>query len=177
MSMAYFLPDHRNVLMKSSVMAERIVSKETNWNARNIYDIKTHAEMSGNEKVEGVFAQLLRLEPENSQATPHYRVCLQDNEIFDFLCRNTDIDMFSFITFIMTHELVHIQRFSTGKADFYQYQEDEEVYVDSLTRLFLAKNPVTGLNKVLTLLDKLEAAPLYNVKILVDHRRSLNAYL
>jgi len=175
--MAYFLPNHRNVLMKSSVLAEQIVSRETNWNACNIYDIKTHAEMSGHEKVEGVFAQLLRLEPEHSQLSHHYRVCLQDNEIFDFLCRNTDIDMFSFMTFIMTHELLHIQRFSTGKADFYRYDDDEEVYVDSLTRLFLAKNPVTGLKKVLTLLDKLEAAPLYNDKILVDHRRSINAYL
>jgi len=175
--MAYFLPNHRTVLMKGSIMAEQIVSKETKWNVRDLYDIKTHVEMSGPEKVEGVFAQLLRLEPEDSQATPHYRVCLQDNEIIDFLGRNKDIDMFSFITFIMTHELLHIERFSTGKADFYQYREDEEVYVDSLTRLFLAKNPVTGLNRVLRLLDKLEAAPLYSVKVLVDHRRSINAYL
>ncbi|HOO45404.1 MAG TPA: hypothetical protein PLM29_04180 [Deltaproteobacteria bacterium] len=175
--MACFLPDHRNVLVKSSLLAEQIVSKETNWNVRNLYDVKTHVEMTGPERAEGVFAQLLRLEPEHSGTTPLYRVCLQDNEIFDFLKRNGDIDMFSFITFIMTHELLHIQRFSTGKADFYRYEEDEEVYVDTLTRLFLAKNPVTGLNRILTLLDKVEAAPLYNVRILIDDRRNINAYL
>lgn len=175
--MAYFLPNHRNLLMKSSVIAEHIISKETQWCVRDLYDVKTHVEMDEPEKVDGVFAHLLMLESEDSRTRTHYRVCLQDNEIFDFLGRNREIDVLSFITFIMTHELLHIHRFSTGKADFYSFQEDEEVYVDSLTRLFLTKNPITGLKKILALLDKIEAAPLYNVKILVDNRRNINAYL
>jgi len=175
--MAYFLPNHRDLLMKSSVIAEHIITKETQWCVRELYDVKTHAEMDEPEKVAGVFAHLMRVESDDSRTRTHYRVCLQDNEIFDFLGRNREIDVLSFITFIMTHELLHIHRFSTGKADFYSCQEDEEVYVDTLTRLFLAKNPITGLNKVLALLDRLEAAPLYNVKILADNRRNINAYL
>jgi hypothetical protein len=78
----------------------------------------------------------------------------------------------------MTHELVHIHRFATGKASFFETErEEEEIYVDNLTRLFLAKNPLTGLKNVLTLLDKLEAAPLYSFTIFEDDRRSYNAYL
>jgi hypothetical protein len=175
--MAYFLPEHRGLLIRGSTLAELIISKETRWSVRDLYDIKTRAEMSENEKIDGVFAQLMRLEAENSGKIPRYSICLQDSEIFDFLDKNTAVDILSFITFIMTHELIHVHRFSTGQADFYCFQEDEEVYVDTLTRLFMAKNPVTGLNKVLALLDNLEAAPLYNVKVLVDHRRFINAHL
>lgn len=175
--MAYFVPGQRGLIIKSSALAEHIISKETKWSAGELYDLKTHIEMNETEKKDVVFAHLVRIEPEHGQWPHHYRICLQDKTIFDFLGRNSDVDILSFITFIITHELVHIHRFATGKADFYRHHDDEEVYVDSLTRLFMAKNPITGLNKVLVLLDKLEAAPLYNDKILVDHRRNINAYL
>jgi len=175
--MAYFVPGHRGLIIKSSMLAEHIISKEMKWSAGDLYDLKTHIEMEETEKKDGVFAHLVRVEPEHCCRPHHYRICLQDKAIFDFLGRNSDVDVLSFITFIMTHELVHIHRFSTGKADFFTYHDDEEVYVDSLTRLFMAKNPITGLKKVLVLLDKLEAAPLYNETILIDHRRNINAHL
>ncbi len=85
--------------------------------------------------------------------------------------------MLSFITFIMTHELLHIHRFATGKADFFGDPKDEELVVDTLTRLFFAKNPVTGLRKALDILDKVEAAPLYNEHIVNDQGRIVRAYL
>jgi DNA-binding LytR/AlgR family response regulator len=88
-----------------------------------------------------------------------------------------DLDLLSFITFIMTHELLHVHRFSTGLADFFGSPHDEEIVVDALTRVFLAKNPVIGLKKVLALLDKLEAAPLYNNHIMHDGGRCFYAYL
>lgn len=175
--MAYFLPNHKELLIRSSVIAEHIVSKETKWSVKDLYDIRTRAQMNEQEKIDGVFAQLVRFESGDARARSHYRVCLQDDEIFDFISRNPDVDILSFITFIMTHELIHVHRFSTGMADFNCFQEDEELYVDTLTRLFLAKNPVTGLKKILALLDKIEAAPLYNDRILVDNRRNIHAYL
>lgn len=176
--MAYFQPGHRSLLMKSSMLAEGIVSKETKWSNADVYDVKTLAESSSEEVQEGVFAHLLLFEPDNVRKGPLYRICLQDNEIFDFVQRNRDVDLTSLFIFIMTHELLHIHRFATGKADFYeQDRDDEEAYVDTLTRLFLAKNPVTGLKNILTLLDKLEAAPLYNFTKFVDQWRRVNAYL
>ena len=175
--MAYFLREHKGLLLKSSLLAEYIISKETKWSVSDLYDIKTHAEMDETEKQDGVFAKLMMFEPEHKNKWPYYSICLQDKEIINFLDRNRDIDILSFITFIMTHELLHIHRFTTGIADYFGTQDDEEVYVDSLTRLFMTKNPVTGLKKIIALLDKLEAAPLYNVNVLVDHRRNINAYL
>lgn len=175
--MAYFRPEHRSLLVKSSVLAEGIVSKETRWSGKDVYDVTTLAESSNDVQV-GVFAQLLLLEPSDARKAPLYRICLQDTEIFDFIRRNRDVDLASLFTFIMTHEILHIHRFATGKADFYgDNREDEEEYVDMLTRLFLAKNPITGLKNVLTLLDKVEAAPLYNFSKFVDHWRKLDAYL
>jgi hypothetical protein len=176
--MAYFKPEHRSLLMKSSMLAEGIVSKETKWSGRDAYDVKTLAESSTGEVQEGVFAQLLLIEPESVHKMPLYRICLQDTEIFDFVKRNREVDLPSLFTFIMTHEILHIHRFATGRADFFGTpKEDEELYVDTLTRLFLAKNPVTGLKNVLTLLDKVEAAPLYNLTRFADQGRSFNAYL
>jgi hypothetical protein len=176
--MAYFMPQHRNVLRYGSSLAESIICKEMSWSMKGIYDIKTLAEFAVEEPKDGVFAQLLRIDPDNATLIPHhYRVCLQDTEILRFVQRNTEIDMLSFITFILTHELLHVHRFATGKADFFGDPHDEEFVVDTLTRLFLTKNPVVGLKQVLTLLDKVEAAPLYNEHIVNDEGRCINAYL
>jgi hypothetical protein len=176
--MGYFHPYQRGMLIRSSSVAEYIVAKETKWHGRELYDVKTLAEASADEREDGVFAKLVRFDSEDGARPPIYRVCLQDEEIFEFVRRQGDVDLPSLLTFIMTHELVHIHRFSTGKADFFETDKDEEeAYVDSLTRLFLAKNPMTGLKNVLSILDKVEAAPLYSFSRIIEQRRSFNAYL
>jgi hypothetical protein len=176
--MAYFQPGHRSLLMRGSLLAEHIVSKETKWSGDGFYDVLTLEEAGEESRREGVFAHLLMLRPEEGSSPPLFRICLQDIEIFDFVRRHRDIDLVSFFTFIMTHELIHIHRFSTGMVDFFESQPvDEEAFVDTLTRLLLAKNPITGLKNVLTLLDKVEAAPLYSCTQVVDQGRSFHAYL
>lgn len=164
--------------MRSTALAEHIVSKETRWKCHDCYDVKTLVETEDHERQEGVFAKLMRLDPDVPGKLPLYRICLQDTKIFEFIQEKREIDMFSLLTFIMTHELLHIHRFSTGKADYFEEtREDEEIHVDNLTRLFLAKNPVNGLKNVLTLLDKVEAAPLYSFTMFIEHGRYYNAYL
>jgi len=168
------MPAHWNVLYHGKTLAESIIRKETSWNVSGKYDLMTLEFAKDNTPADGVFAQLFRIDEESDQ---HYRVCLRDDEILGFIKNNGEIDLLSFITFLMTHELLHIHRFSTGKADFFGSSHEEELLVDALTRVFLAKNPVIGLKKVLTLLDKVEAAPLYNDHILNDGGRCLYAYL
>jgi len=175
--MAYFMSEHWNVLRYGSSLAENIIHKEMNWSVKGIYDIKTLSDFDREEKKQGVFAQLLRVETGKAKLAPCYLVCLQDTEILHFVKRHSEVDLLSLITFILTHELLHIHRFSTGKADFYGDPHDEEFVVDTLTRLFLTKNPVTGLKQVLTLLDKMEAAPLYNEHIVNYGGNCINAYL
>lgn len=175
--MAYFMRQHRNVVRYGSNLAEGIVCKELKWNVNGVYDIQTLADSDAAEKQHGVFAQLLKVEHSKKTLPGYYRICLHDTEILTFLQENPSVDLLSLITFIMTHELLHIHRFSTGMADFFGDTVHEEMVVDTLTRLFLAKNPVIGLRKALYILDKVEAAPLYNEKILKDQGRIFRAYL
>ena len=176
--MAYFQPGQRSLLIRGSLLAEHIVSKETRWSGDGLYDVVNLAESGDEERQEGVFAHLLQLKPEDRSRPPLFRICLQDIEICEFVKRHRDIDLMSFFTFIMTHELIHVHRFSTGRADFFEsHKTEEEAYVDSLTRILLAKNPLTGLKNILTLLDKIEAAPLYSFTKVVDQGRSFHAYL
>ena len=175
--MAYFMSEHRNVLRWGSNLAEGIVCKEMSWSVKGVYDIQTMSEFNTEEPRGGIFAQLLMVEPGEAPLPHHFRVCLQDTEILNFVRKNPPVDLLSLFTFIMTHELLHIHRFTTGKADFYGDPRDEEVVVDILTRLFLAKNPVTGLKQVLTILDKVQAAPLYNEHIVDNQGRFVRAYL
>jgi hypothetical protein len=176
--MAYFMPQHRNVLRYGSSLAEHIVCKELKCSLINFYDIQTQEEFkTGEKQQDGVFAQLLIMEPVKTALPQHFRICLQDTEILHFIRKNPQVSLLSFITFIMTHEILHIHRFATGKADFYGDPHGEEVVVDTLTRLFFAKNPVTGLKQVLTILDNVEAAPLYNEHIVNEQGRFVGAYL
>lgn len=176
--MGFFLPEQKGLLKRSSTLAEVIVSKEMKWSGGHLYDVRTLADSDRADIHEGVFAQLLRFEPEDAKRLPLYRVLLQDTEIIDFVGKHPEIDLTSLFTFIMTHELLHIHRFTTGRADFFETEkEDEEALVDSLTRLLIAKNPITGLKNVLTLLDKVEAAPLYNFTNFIEQGRYFHAYL
>lgn len=175
--MAYLMPIHKGVLFHGSLVAERIIARETQAKVNDLYDIKTTSEMDGIEPAEDVFAQLVRIETGQPNVVPRYSICLQDPVILDFIRKNPDIDFLAFITFILTHELLHVHRFSTGKADFFGASQDEEAFVDSLTRIFFIKHPVFGLNKAITLLDKLRPAPLYDKCILDDSGRSIHAYL
>ncbi len=170
------MAQHRLAVKHGSSLAERVVESALAFRPSDLYDVLTAAEFAGAQDTHGTFAQLVRVVPEVPAASPHYRVCLLDHEILSFLDRNPDIDLTSFITFIMTHELLHIHRFITGRADFEGDPVREEATVDALTRVVLARYPVIGMKRVLSLLDRLKAAPLYNGHIL-NETRCVNAYL
>lgn len=174
--MGYFLPNHWMAVKHGSCLAERVVCRELGTSVQGAYDVKTLAETGAGVPEGGVFAQLLRVEPLRSALPAHYRVCLHDGEILSFMEGNPGIDLLSIITFVMTHELLHVHRFVTGTADFFRENRDEEITVDALTRVLLAKHPVIGLKQVLSLLDRIAAAPLYNEHIL-NEQRCVNAHL
>jgi len=173
--MARFLPSDRDIIRYGSSIADYIVCKNTRSDVRNSYDITTMADPGKTEECPDIFARLMRMETESRVL--HYRVCLQDDEIIDFLTKNPDIDMLTFMVYVMTHEIFHIHRFVSGQADFNQVNYDEEVLVDNITRLLLAKHPVTGMTRVLKLLDKLTPPPLYNLRTIIDQGGVIDAYL
>jgi len=176
--MGSFLPFQRPLIVKGVNIAEGIVSKGTKDNIYALYDVKTLEEFEGLERENGVFAKLLYVEAEEISKLKYYRICLQDDEILRFLQENHDIDFLTFLVFIFTHELIHIQRFATGRAEFFGKQNDEEeLYVDNMTRILLAKYPVCGMSSILVALDRISPPPLYKNRILLDNGGNINAYL
>lgn len=174
--MGYFLPEHRLVIKKSLSLAEHVLESAVDFRFHDRYDVFTASDTGLDTDTTGVFAQLFRVEHASPGQDHHYRVCLVDGEILSFLGRNTDITLDSLVTFIMTHELLHIHRFFTRRADFEGDPVKEEAVVDALTRVILARHPVIGLKRVLSLLDRIKAAPLYNGHIL-NEVRCIDAYL
>jgi hypothetical protein len=102
------------------------------------YDIKTEKDLRPEEIVDIQLAQVLRFEASpgtselKSARFDFYKICLQDHCILDFLKANAAMSLFPLILYITTHELVHIVRFSTFKANFAvegDEREKEEIIV------------------------------------------------
>jgi len=176
--MAVFSPTHKVLVFQGTYIAEHIITKGTKDKIYAPYDITTLEELGEPEKAPGAFAKLLFMEGIGPNKLRHYRICLQDDEILKALHDNKDVDMLAFIVYILTHELIHIQRFFSGKADFSESnQNEEEIYVDNLARVLLAKHPIIGIKKIFNVLDKIPPPPLYKCKGLIDNGGSINAYL
>ncbi len=166
------------MIVRGSVIAEEIVHKGINDPIRMPYDVKTLNELEGIEREQGVFAKLVYVQSKDAKDHAHYSICLQDDEILTFLDKNKDIDLLTFLVFIFTHELIHIHRFSTGKANFFDVEKHkEEIHVDNLTRILLAKHPLCGMGNVLKTLDRVSPPPLYKNRILLDNGGHIHAYL
>lgn len=173
--MGHIDPFFKNVIRVGSDIADSIVLRNTRTDFKNRYDVSTSADGNLSECLSDAFAGLMSCESDGRIL--HYRICLNDEDIMKFLRQNSEIDMLTFLVFVMTHELVHIHRFSRGEADFERVSHDEEIVVDNLTRLFLAKNPPAGRERVFRLLDKLTPPPLYNQRTIFETGGSFDAYL
>jgi hypothetical protein len=148
-------------------MAEELVSNHFKMSAsqwlRPRFDIKTLAELNSGEIVHGPFAQIIRYvgrRPSSSlgsSAYDFYKICLQDHAIFDALSRHPDLSLFPFLLYIVTHELIHIVRFSKFLQNFEASREEklvEEARVHQITHEILTSVSVSGLAPVLKFYEK-----------------------
>jgi hypothetical protein len=113
---------------KSVSMAEELVSNHYKMSASQWlhpkYDVKTLADLSENEIVDGPFAQIIRYEGKvnggvlGSSAYDFYKICIQDHAILNTLADHPEISLSPFALYIVTHELVHIVRFSRFQQSF-----------------------------------------------------------
>jgi hypothetical protein len=70
-----------------------------------------------------------------------YRICLQDHRILD-AARETEMRLGSLLTYVLTHELIHVVRFGQQlqRLDLpYELRQHEEQKVENTTRAILAK--------------------------------------
>lgn len=123
-----FTPAQMSVFNEAAAMAEELVSNFYKMSAsqwlRSRYDIKTLAELSGNEIVHGPFAQVIRYEGKRkgrdlgSSKYDLYRICVQDHTILSKLQQSPEIELFPFTLYIITHELIHVIRFCKFLQNF-----------------------------------------------------------
>lgn len=126
---------------------------------KNRYDIKTAKDLAAHERVDGPFAQVIKYEgrkkefPLGSSSFTFYKVCLQDHAILSIVSKKKDLLLVPFLLYILTHELVHIVRFSKFKHRYENKNEadvtlDEERRVHRITRTILEPISVFGLIQV-----------------------------
>ncbi len=143
-------------------IAEELVSdhykmSDSQW-LQPKYDVKTLVELEPSEIVDGPFAQIIRYKGQprktylGSAVYDFYKICLQDHAILNALEQNPCLSMLPFILYIVTHELIHIVRFSKFLQAFDaspQERHAEEKRVHTRTREILRTVNLPGLPAVL----------------------------
>jgi hypothetical protein len=143
-------------------MAEELVSNHFKMSAsqwlRPKYDIKTLADLSNNEIIDGPFAQIIRYQGYRkgsslgSESYDFYKICLQDHTILTTLANAPSLSLMPFSLYIITHELIHIIRFSKFLQSFDANPDEkktEERRVHMLTHQILSGVNISGMADVL----------------------------
>lgn len=143
-------------------MAEELVSNHFKMSAsqwlRPKYDVKTVADLSQDEVVCGPFAQIIRYEGKlaggvlGSSAYDFYKICIQDHAILAVLADRPAMALFPFALYVVTHELIHIVRFSRFLQNFNASDAEklaEEHRVHTITHGILRSVRAPGLDAVL----------------------------
>jgi hypothetical protein len=161
-TLATFNPEQIGIVNKAVALAEELVSNyykmsASQWLHRR-YDIKTLAELAPDEVVEGPFAQIVRYEGRHrdralgSSTYDLYKICLQDHAILAVLEKKLNLQLLPFVLYIVTHELIHIVRFSRFLQYFDAAADErlaEEKRVHVKTHEILEPCSLPGLGEVL----------------------------
>ena len=162
-----FTSDQIKIVNSSVEMAEELVSNfykiSANQWVRRRYDIKTLAKLSSNEIVNGPFAQIIRYVGQHKNSSlgsstyDFYKICLQDHSICGALNTNAELELFPFTLYIITHELIHIVRFTKFLQNFDALPDEkmeEEARVHKNTHEILKPAKIVGLTKVFKFYSK-----------------------
>jgi hypothetical protein len=157
-----FGPSQLQIVNNAVAMAEELVSNNYKMSASQWlgprYDVKTLAELESAEIIDGPFAQIIRYKGQRrntslgSATYDFYKICLQDHTIRSTLEGKPSIELFPFCLYIITHELIHIVRFSKFLQSFEATAEErmlEEKRVHQRTHEILQPVQIEGLMKVL----------------------------
>ncbi len=151
MGQRHFLPQHKELLKEAAVIAEEVTFDFFKLSPANFgrarYDILTLEGLSREEispHAHALVAKYKGCPPHSSLQSAwfdFYRVCLQDHNILKTLDASPDLSLFPLLLYIVTHELVHIIRFSRFLALFEAAETEkaeEEMRVHRLTQKILA---------------------------------------
>jgi hypothetical protein len=157
-----FTAEQLLIAYQAVTMAEELVSdfykmSSSQW-LHPRYDVKTLADLSDAEIVDGPFAQVIRYEGQRkgsclgSESYDFYKICLQDHAILAALWTEPNLRLMPFCLYIITHELIHIVRFSRFLQHFDASASEkriEEHRVHQTTHDILSPLRMQGLTAVL----------------------------
>ena len=136
--MAYsrFHQQHKELLQEATVIAEELTSDYfklslSHWR-RARYDILTLEALEQQEISPHALALVAKYHGCHrdrllkSAVFDFYRICLQDHNILKALDACPDLSLLSLMLYIITHELVHVVRFSQFQALFEAPEEQKE---------------------------------------------------
>ena len=162
MSARRFRSDQIIRINDAVAVAEDLVSNHYKMSASQWlgprYDVKTLAELNPEEIVEGPFAQIIRYKGRRKNTSlgsatyDFYKICLQDHTIQSTVEGSPGIELFPFSLYIITHELIHIVRFSKFLQSFEASAQErmaEEKRVHQGTHEILKPVQLAGLQNVL----------------------------
>jgi len=163
-----FSTDQIRIVNNCVAMAEELVSNfykmsASQWTAACVYDIKTLVDLAPEEIVHGPFAQVIRYKGQRkdlslgSSIYDFYKICLQDHSILSVLKESSHINLFPFVLYIVSHELIHIVRFSKFQQNFEATPEEmmaEEAHVHEIGHGILFKVHIPGMENVLKFYER-----------------------
>ncbi len=150
MGHSLFLEHHKELLREATVIAEEMTSDfyklTPNCWRRARYDILTLEGLEQDEISSHALALVAKYRGCHrdrvlkSAVFDFYRICLQDHNILKALDSCPDLSLLPLLLYIITHELVHVVRFSRFQALFEAPEEqknEEERQVHLLTQKIL----------------------------------------
>jgi len=168
----YFSRPEISVVNNSVALAEELVSNHFKLSATQLvnlnYDIKTLADLTEEEVVNDHFAQVIRyaVKKKNdllgTSVKDFYKICLQDHSILRAMRRNQDLDLFAFVLYVVTHELIHVIRFQKFLQHFdapCHEKDHEEVRVHRKTHEILSSHRLPALRPVFDFYEKWRTLP------------------
>ncbi len=161
-NLLYFTNDQIETINQAIILAEELISDHfkisfSEWK-RYRYDLKTLKTLKPEEITEKAFAQIIKYvcNPEKKLRgglhTDYYKICLQDHVILKALSREKGLPLLPLAAYIVTHELIHVVRFSKFLQSFLvtpEEQEKEEALVHTLTHKLLKGVKIPRLSYVL----------------------------
>jgi hypothetical protein len=161
-SLKAFSPKQIKIVNNAVSAAEELVSNHYKMSAnewlRPKYDVKTLMDLAPEEIVHGPFAQIVRYEGHRKDSSlgsgvfDYYKICLQDHAIHAALEELPAMKLLPFSLYIITHELIHIVRFSKFLQSFDASPHEkliEERRVHASTHQILHSVQILGLSEVL----------------------------
>ncbi len=162
-----FSDDQIQEINHAVTMSEELVSNHykmspNEW-LRPRYDVKTLAELHPTEIVDEPFAQVIRYQGRpidaalESDAYDFYKICLQDHNILKVIEQHPEMPLLAFSVYIVTHELIHIVRFSKFLQNFDANSAEkmaEERRVHTLTHDILSKVQLPEMAHVLAFYER-----------------------